>query len=114
MRPHELHLCQRAVELLRRLIAAVAPFPLRGQIPYATNATNNPLVALNNLFHDQYTAVGRRMIPSDLVVLEDDYLVRLRRQPTLHGSPGTFVRTDKAVVCPPVSDRRVFRATPVP
>jgi len=67
------------------------------QTPYASNASN-PLVAANDYFHERYAAVGHTMVPADIVVLEEDYLVRLVR-----GQPqAPFVRADMAVISPPV------------
>eukprot|EP01138_Halocafeteria_seosinensis_P009919 gb/GECG01010131.1/.p1 GENE.gb/GECG01010131.1/~~gb/GECG01010131.1/.p1 ORF type:complete len:405 (+),score=41.94 gb/GECG01010131.1/:1-1215(+) len=48
--------------------------PLEGEIPQANNKSD-PLVRINNWFHDLYDASGATLRPDPVIVLEGDYLV---------------------------------------
>lgn len=53
-----------------------------GQIPMANDASD-PLVILNNFFHTDYSDSRRKVLPTNLIIVEADYLV------LYHGDEGT-------------------------
>lgn len=65
-----------------------------GQIPAASNESD-PLVRMNDIFHDVYSQSSNQLLPATLVFQEGDYLVLLRSD-----GNGNFIRNLTAPIVP--------------